>query len=108
VADKAATLSKTQVGLNKEGIEALSRAKGEPAWMLARRLEAWHLYEETPMPAKNDELWRRTSVESLRLENVVPFDFEEPDRRDSLAALPAKYQQIAGDANAAGVLAQHN
>ncbi|MCL4396093.1 MAG: Fe-S cluster assembly protein SufD [Chloroflexi bacterium] len=107
MADKAATLSKTLIGMNKEAIEVLSKAKGEPDWVLARRLEAWHLYEETPMPAKNDELWRRTSVETLHLENVVPF---EPGQAagDALSALPTKFQQIAGDVNAAGVLAQHN
>ena len=104
--DKAATLN-TKTGLTKDGIEALSRAKNEPAWMLAYRLEAWHLYEETPGPAANDELWRRTTLKDLDLESVVPFA-SGGDSRDALNALPEKFQQVANDPNAAGVLAQFN
>jgi len=107
VADKVATLSKTGTGLTKDAIEALSKIKQEPAWVLARRLEAWHLYEETPMPAPNDELWRRTPLKDLTLESVVPF-VEGDQKRDALKALPEKFQQVARDQNAAGILAQYN
>ncbi len=106
MADTVATLN-TKTGLTKEAIEALSRSKHEPAWVLARRLEAWHLYEETPMPAANDELWRRTSLKDLNLESVVPFAAGDA-ARDALKALPEKFQQVANDQNAAGVLAQYN
>jgi Fe-S cluster assembly protein SufD len=106
VADKVATLN-TRTGLTKEGIESLSRAKNEPAWVLARRLEAWHLYEETPPPAANDELWRRTTLKDLKLESVVPF-LASDGSRDTLHALPEKFQQVANDSQAAGVLAQYN
>jgi Fe-S cluster assembly protein SufD len=92
--------------LNKNTIEELSRIKKEPDWMLARRLEAWHLYEETPMPASNDELWRRTSLAELKLDSVIPFSRSET--RNALGALPEKFQQIAKDENAGGVLAQYN
>ncbi|RIK32138.1 MAG: hypothetical protein DCC52_05270 [Chloroflexi bacterium] len=65
------TETKTLTGFTKQAIEALSRANGEPDWMLARRFEAWHVYEETPFPAANDELWRRTSLNDLKLEAAV-------------------------------------
>ncbi|HEX7593665.1 MAG TPA: Fe-S cluster assembly protein SufD [Anaerolineae bacterium] len=106
MADTVATLN-TKIGLTKDAIETLSRIKNEPDWVRARRLEAWHLYEETPSPAANDELWRRTSLNELNLESVVPFVAGD-DKRDALKALPEKFQQVASDQNAAGVLAQYN
>ena len=106
MADKVATLNK-KIGLTKQAIEALSKSKNEPGWVLARRLEAWHLYEETPLPAPNDELWRRTSVKDLNLDAVVPF-VDGTERRGVPTALPAEFQQVKDDQNAAGILAQHN
>lgn len=98
--------TKTLTGFSKPAIEALSRANGEPDWMLARRFEAWHVYEETPFPAANDELWRRTSLRDLRLETVVPFQADEG--KWSPSELPAEFQGLAGNQDAAGVLITHN
>ncbi|CAG1021038.1 hypothetical protein MTYM_00707 [Methylococcales bacterium] len=105
--DNVATINKTETGFSKTAIEALSKSKNEPAWMLARRLEAWHLYEETPQPAANDELWRRTSLADLKLDAAIPFAASQTSG-DTLNTLPAKFQQIANDGNAGGVLAQYN
>ncbi len=105
MANNAATL-KLETGFSKNAIETLSQIKNEPDWVHARRLEAWHLYEETPMPASNDELWRRTSLKDLNLDSVTPF--APAEKKDALAALPTKFQQIANDANAGGVLVQYN
>lgn len=75
--------------------------------MLRKRLEAWHLYEETPMPAPNDELWRRTSLATLDTESVVPFS-PVANARAAITALPKKFQATASDENASGVLVQYN
>jgi Fe-S cluster assembly protein SufD len=98
--------TKTLVGFSKQAIQALSRLNGEPDWMLARRLEAWHVYEDTPFPASNDELWRRTSLKNLNLEQVIPF--EEDERNWSVAKLPAEYRDLTETQDAAGVLITHN
>lgn len=100
------TETKTLTGFSKETIEALSRANGEPEWMLARRFEAWHVYNETPMPAANDELWRRTSLKDLKLDNVVPF--ASNDTPWSPAQLPAEFQGLEDNEDAAGVLITHD
>lgn len=98
--------TQTLVGFSKQALEALSRAHGEPEWMLARRLEAWHVYNETPLPASNDELWRRTSLKDLKLDTVVPFIASESDWTP--AQLPEEYQGLVETKEAAGVLITHN
>jgi Fe-S cluster assembly protein SufD len=98
--------TKTLVGFHKEALEALSRANGEPEWTLARRLEAWHVYNETPLPASNDELWRRTSLKDLNLSDVIPF--EASDAPWSPSQLPAEFQGLMDNREAAGVLLSHN
>jgi len=105
VADIATSL-KLETGFSKNAIDTLSQLKNEPDWVRARRLEAWHLYEETPMPLSNDELWRRTSLKDLNLNNAVAFATAET--ADPLTHLPTKFQQIANDPKAGGVLVQYN
>jgi Fe-S cluster assembly protein SufD len=98
---------KIQSGLSKSSIETLSELKGEPDWMRALRLEAWHVYEETPLPADNDELWRRTSLKELKLETVVPFsDAHAGD--SSPTSLPDEYQGLISHLDNVGVVVQHN
>jgi Fe-S cluster assembly protein SufD len=104
VANNAATLE-LETGFSKNAIDALSQLKNEPDWVHARRLEAWHLYEETPLPAPNDELWRRTSLADLKLDAAIAF---VPAMNGTTPSLPEKFQQIANDANAGGVLVQYN
>ncbi len=41
----------------------------EPEWLRARRLEAWDLYQNTPMPYQEEE-WRRTDYRHLRWEEA--------------------------------------
>ncbi len=104
MANNAATLE-LETGFSKNAIDALSQLKNEPDWVHARRLEAWHLYEETPLPAPNDELWRRTSLADLKLDAAIAF---VPAMNGTTPSLPEKFQQIANDANAGGVLVQYN
>lgn len=56
----------------QEAILQLSAYLGEPQWMLDRRLAAWAVYEQTPMPTQSDEAWRRTSLRRLRLDQIGP------------------------------------
>lgn len=104
MADTVASM-KLETGLSKNAIDVLSRLKQEPNWVHARRLEAWHLYEETPLPAANDELWRRTSLKELKLDGVVPFVAPVAGAN---VVLPEKFQQMAIDPNTGGVLIQYN
>ena len=49
-------------GFSREAVEQISRLKGEPAWMLQKRLHAWEVYEKTPAP-----LGRRGDLGTLRM-----------------------------------------
>jgi len=55
----------------REAARELSEAKGEPAWLLDRRLESWDAFERLPMPDRQDEEWRRTDIRGLRLEDLA-------------------------------------
>jgi Fe-S cluster assembly protein SufD len=96
---------KTQTGFSKQNLEALSEIKQEPDWMHALRLDAWHVYEETPLPTANDELWRRTSLQDLRLDDMVPFS--EPEAWNP-QSLPEEHRALASRADLAGIVIQHN
>ncbi len=48
------------VEMDRGTVEAF--AASEPAWLRTRRLEAWRIYEETPMPTTKEEEWRYTDL----------------------------------------------
>ena len=46
-------------------VHSICDAHNEPEWLRARRLEAWEIYQNTPMPYQEEE-WRRTDYRHLR------------------------------------------
>ena len=46
-------------------VQSVSDAHDEPAWLRARRREAWEIYRNTPMPYQEEE-WRRTDYRHIR------------------------------------------
>ncbi len=57
-------------GFSRVAVEALSRHKGEPEWMLQLRLQAWDTYEKTEAP-----LGRRGDLGIYR--TLAGFDFQQ-------------------------------
>jgi Fe-S cluster assembly protein SufD len=57
---------------SREAVVSLSRAKGEPQWVLDQRLAAWETFESLPMPSRTDEEWRRTDLRRLKLDRFAP------------------------------------
>lgn len=43
-------------GVNEEVVRTISRSKGEPEWMLQKRLQGLRLYQEAPFPAWGPDL----------------------------------------------------
>jgi len=59
--------------LNRDRVQAWSAP--EPQWLQERRLHAWDVYEETPMPSTRSEEWRYTDLKKkLQLDS-----FEWPE-----------------------------
>ncbi len=78
---------------SQEAAEAISRAANEPSWARERRMEAWRVYEDTPMPSRTDEGWRRTDLAPLQLSSLAPYvaashrELESGALREWLAAV---------------------
>lgn len=95
------------VGFSREAVVELSRQKGEPEWMLQKRLQAWETYENTPTP-----LGQRSDLGTLR--TLANFKFQElhpyvPSAAD--ATLSAVIENSLKEAlvdQRSGWLVQHN
>jgi Fe-S cluster assembly protein SufD len=92
----------TSAAFSREAVEALSRSRNEPAWVLERRLQAWETYENLPMPARTDEEWRRTDLRRLKLERFNPAtaSHERAETLDELVGgAGSEHQMQFGDAS---------
>lgn len=84
------SLVETPTGFSRQTLERLIDGAQEPGWLRDARLQAWHVFEETPWPnSRTDEEWRRTNVMA-----AVHFDQYHaapgaPDGGLALADLPA-------------------
>ena len=91
-----------QTGLTVPAVEELSARHGEPEWLLRRRLEAWRLFEEAPMPDPLSEEWKRIDTTKLTLDGLLPSapasGASALDEREALAGFVA--QQDSGIARA--------
>src|ERR1700676_1629360 len=94
-------------GLSRDAVVELSRQKGEPEWMLQKRLHAWDVYESMPAP-----LGRRGDLGTLR--TVANYNFQELNPyvpASGNGALSAEIEQSLKDALVdarAGLLVQRN
>lgn len=88
--------------LNRKAVEA--RAEGEPQWLRERRLHAWEVYEQTPMPTTRLEEWRYTD-----LSEKLNLDALHLGSTEAIADDPEQYpaalrQAMEADRDAAGHL----
>src|SRR6266487_965379 len=94
-------------GLSRSAVEELSRQKGEPEWMLQKRLQAWDTYESMPTP-----LGRRGDLGTLRM--FSNFKFQQLDPyvpSHGNRTLPAPIEQSLQEAlvdQRAGLVVQRN
>lgn len=97
----------TNKDISAEVVEELSKFKGEPGWLLEKRLDAWRSYERLPMPTMRDEGWRYTDISDVNPEDFVPY-LPSPDAA-SVEDLPQAVQKLIqeGEENSA-LLVQHN
>ena len=80
------TTTATQT-ITREAVERMSAQHNEPDWLLKRRLDAWRLFEEAPMPDPLSEEWKRTDATKLTLDGIAPYAAAERiDGANGLAA----------------------
>ncbi len=94
--------------LSEDAVRALSVRVGDPEWLLSRRLEAWRLFEEAPMPDPLSEEWRRTDTSKISLDGLAPF---APAREaiESVAGLPPELAAFLDEnEELAGRIVQHD
>ena len=61
----------TRRAIGREAV--LEAGASDPAWLRARREEAWEMYEATPLPSTRSEEWRYTDLARLLpLDGLVP------------------------------------
>jgi Fe-S cluster assembly protein SufD len=68
------TAPTARLGFTEDAMAELIQRRAEPDWMRERRLEAWRIYQELPMPTQQDEEWRRTSLRDLLHLDQVDLD----------------------------------
>src|SRR3990170_1310871 len=84
-----------------DAVERLSARRNEPEWLRKRRLEAWRLFEEAPMPDPLSEEWKRTDATRLTLDGLLPYAaahaVEDADGLPrGLRSLWGKREELAG------------
>lgn len=94
-------------GFSRSAVEELSRRKGEPAWLLEKRLHAWEVFEQTPTP-----LGRRGDLGTLRMFSNFRYQELNPavatDTPGPSAAPVAQSEDQALVNQRAGLVIQHN
>ena len=76
--------------INRSAVSALG--VNEPKWLQERRLDAWEVYERTPMPTTRLEEWRYTDLSRvLDLDGLALADGPGPDVGDG--RYPAQVQR---------------
>jgi len=94
-------------GFSRSLVEEISARKGEPTWMLERRLAAWEVFERTPWPTLKDEDWRRTDIRPLKFAEIIPY-VPGPNGVRARETIPAEYLSELADAEQGGFLIQVN
>jgi len=60
--------STVQTGFTQESFDDFLAARCEPAWLRLLRKDAWDVFQETPLPERSHEEWRRTDLRLFRLD----------------------------------------
>ena len=81
--------------LNRDAV--LETGLADPAWLKARREEAWDIYMATPLPSTRSEEWRYTDVARL-----LPLEGLEPNLEGPDGVPDALLRTMAHDETSAG------
>ena len=83
-------------GFSEAAVTELIERRGEPEWLRARRRESWQIYQDTPMPTRQDEEWRRTDITRLHLDALLPFAGQAVTNGKSLRPTSEREESYGG------------
>jgi FeS assembly protein SufD len=93
-------------GFSRDAVVALSRQKGEPEWMLQKRLGAWEVYENTPAPlGRRGDLGTRRTIANFKFNQLSPF---VPVEAGKLSTSIEQSLQEGLVTERSGLIVQHN
>ena len=93
-------------GFTRESLDALIASRPfEPGWMRDVRLESWRVLQDTPVPARTDEAWRRTDFSALKFDQIESVP-RGGDLARALKRAPATVRNVLKDKGASGALLQ--
>jgi FeS assembly protein SufB len=99
--------SNVTTGFSRSAVEELSRGKGEPEWLLQKRLQAWDLYESMPAPlGRRGDLGTLRAFSQFQYQELTPFVTSNGN-----GSLPSAIQQSLSEAlvdQRAGLIVQRN
>jgi FeS assembly protein SufB len=99
-------LNALATGFTRDAVVELSRQRGEPEWMLQKRLEAWEIYEKTPAPlGRRGDLGTLKTLANFKFQQLNPYVPTEEGK------LPAAIEQSLQEAlvnERTGLIVQHN
>jgi FeS assembly protein SufD len=94
-------------GFSRSAVEELSRSKGEPAWLLEKRLQAWEIYEKTPAPlGRRGDLGTLRMFSNFRFQDLSPYTPATSDGALSAAVNQSLQQALVHQRS--GLVIQHN
>src|SRR5713101_4769475 len=94
-------------GFSRGAVEELSRLKGEPQWMLEKRLQAWDAYERIPTPlGRRGDLGTLRTFSNFKFQQLSPY-VPSNDTGSLSAPIEKSLKEALVDARA-GLIVQHN
>src|SRR6266545_2526944 len=91
--DEEKYVFKSGKGLNEGVVRELSGMKGEPEWMLKRRLQALQIFNSKPVPLKG--MWANEELAELDYENIHYFVRAGDKPQTDWDAVPADIKNAA-------------
>ncbi len=85
-----------QKGLNRGVVETISKKKGEPVWMLERRLKALELLTKMEQPS-----WAKLKINKIDLNNIIFYS--APKKRVELKSLDEADPELIKTFNKLGI-----
>ncbi len=81
-------------GFTEDAFESFLSDRSEPAWISAKRRDAWQAFLAMPMPSRTEEEWMRTDIRTFKLDHYGLSPADGP--RESSPGVLSENVDLAG------------